>query len=185
MRKTKISPSLKVYNRYYGKKTLIVKYRKTYEGTATVKYVNGRKIKRWNTRDRICQARRRWCPPGARVYVEGGGSSTGVVGALVAVCIICCCICFCCWWSRGRGGHDGDVVIIEDHGSYHSGGHDVDIHIDDYSHHSGGGSYHDDGSHHDDHGDDYGDDHGDDDHGDDDGGDYGGDDGGGDDGGDY
>jgi hypothetical protein len=30
MRKTKISPSLKVYNRYYGKKTLIVKYRKKY-----------------------------------------------------------------------------------------------------------------------------------------------------------
>merc|ERR1712153_65758 len=84
-RKVKLKTKL-VFNRYYGKKTKVIRYKKTYKGTATVRYVNGRKIKRWNVRDRICQASRRFCPPGrVRVYASGGdeGGSGGIIGAII------------------------------------------------------------------------------------------------------
>jgi len=123
--------------------------------------VNGRKIKRWNVRDRICQASRRFCPPGrVRVYASGGddeGGSGGIIGGII---VACCCCYFVIWCimsirSKVEEVHDA-VVIIEDLGDVHG-----DVHIDDYSHHSG--------SHHDDDGGDYGDDGGHDDGGGDDG----------------
>lgn len=136
VRKVLVKPYKTVYNRYYGKRTTVKRYRKTYTGTATVRYVNGRKITRWNVRDRICQARRRLCPYNTRtsVYVEDN-SSGGIVGAIVGV--ICCCIiiCVCVMICRSRGGGDGDVVVVHDDYSHHS----ADVHIevgDGYSHHS-------------------------------------------------
>jgi len=169
-----ISPSKKVYNRYYGKTKNIKRYKKSYRGTATVKYVNGRKITRWNVRDRICQARRKMCPfVRSRVYINDEGGSGGIIGAIFGVifcCLIICCIVWCCCCKNKGGGGHHDTVYVEDGGSYHSGGHDVDIHVDDYSHHSGGGGDYG-GSHHDDGGGDYGDDGGHDDGGGD-GGDY-------------
>tara|TARA_B110000977_G_C10873637_1_gene414649 strand:- start:66 stop:398 length:333 start_codon:yes stop_codon:yes gene_type:complete len=74
------------YNRFYAKRTKILKYKIRWTGTSTVSYAGGRKIKRWSTA-RICQARRRWCPK-IRIRIRSGALSYSVKMVAMSLSVI-------------------------------------------------------------------------------------------------